>query len=66
MDECQFHALHHVGPDGRHWCPTGYMICDECEKVITIDLADANMLCNLWGEYPYTVSDTSESLQFEV
>jgi len=32
----QGHALeimHHLGDDGRHWCPTMYLFCPHCNGV---------------------------------
>ena len=62
MHEHVFRAMHHTGPDGRHWCPTGYAMCDECDLIIVLAAEDAVVICNLWGEFPTNPSDTPENV----
>ena len=54
--------MHHVGKDGRHWCPTGYLICD-CGFTAKADPSLA--VCTLVGQRPphMTYGTTCRSIQ---
>ena len=34
-DKCAHHivVMHHIGEDGKHYCPTGYSWCIKCGEV---------------------------------
>lgn len=48
--DCGKHRLeemHHLGEDGKHYCPTGFVWCPECGG--TAHVADYDG-CQRWGE----------------
>jgi len=54
--------MHHYGPDGRHWCPTGYAMCEECDLIIVLVAEEAAAICDLWGSFPPTPIYTADGL----
>lgn len=48
-ESCVWEGMHHVDDEGRHWCPTGFMLCHPHGGVGTIDGPGQ---CQLWGERP--------------
>lgn len=43
-------VMHHNDPEGnRHWCPTGFLTCDECDGIAD---EPPPYECNFCGEAP--------------
>lgn len=48
-EPCEWHEMHHTDEDGKHWCPTGYVLCHTHGGIGTVSGLGA---CQVWGEHP--------------
>ena len=43
----EIEVIHHIGPDGKHYCPTGFVMCQDCgARGIEPEPPE----CERWGE----------------
>lgn len=46
-----FVEMHHYGnPDGLHYCPTGFAMCDGAHDPTCTEVRDFDGDCRKWGE----------------
>lgn len=48
-DHASLGEMHHIGPDGKHYCPTGFVWCNGC-GAFGVWPEGVESECKRWGE----------------